>query len=232
MTGCAPGRALPLNLAVMLKRPYWTRILPAAAGVVALALGMLAGCGQDSAPESPRLQATPVGTPSPDANLAGPIRVEIATNKGVMRGDLYPDAAPVAVTSFVHLAEQEFFDGVIFHRILPGFVVQTGDPTGTGAGGPGYTFPDEPIPANLTYGRGTLAMANSGPNTNGSQFFICLADLNQRLPRNYTIFGQIDEGLEALAALASVGLTQNPATGELSKPTEPVIVESIRIQRP
>ena len=210
----------------------WARALPAAAGAAVLALGILAGCGQDSSSEPSRLQATPVGTPSPDADLAGPIRVEITTNKGVMNGELYPEVAPLAVTSFVHLAEQEYFDGVIFHRILPGFVVQTGDPTGTGSGGPGYKFPDEPIPANLAYGRGTLAMANSGPDTNGSQFFICLADLSQRLPRNYTIFGQIDQGLETLDALAAVGLTQNPATGERSKPTEPVIVESIRVQRP
>ena len=210
---------------MMLPTPRWARALPTVAGAVALLLGVLAGCGEEAAPE-------PVGTPSLDADLSGPIRVEITTNKGSLAGELYPDVAPLAVASFVHLAEQEYFDGVIFHRILPGFVVQTGDPTGTGAGGPGYQFPDEPIPANLSYQRGTLAMANSGPDTNGSQFFICLADLSQRLPRNYTIFGQIEEGLETLDALAGVGLTRNPATNELSKPTEPVIVESIRIQRP
>lgn len=210
---------------MMLVSSRWVRALPTVAGAVALLLGVLAGCGEEAAPE-------PVGTPSLDADLSGPIRVEIKTNKGSLAGELYPDVAPLAVSSFVHLAEQEYFDGVIFHRILPGFVVQTGDPTGTGAGGPGYKFADEPIPANLSYQRGTLAMANSGPNTNGSQFFICLADLSQRLPRNYTIFGQIDEGLETLDALAGVGLTRNPATNELSKPTESVIVESIRVQRP
>ena len=209
----------------MLVTSRWTRALPTVAGAVALLLGVLAGCGEEAAPEA-------ISTPSLDADLAGPIRVEITTNKGSLAGELYPDVAPLAVSSFVHLAEQEYFDGVIFHRILPGFVVQTGDPTGTGAGGPGYSFADEPIPADLSYQRGTLAMANSGPNTNGSQFFICLADLSQRLPRNYTIFGQIDEGLETLDALAGVGLTRNPATNELSKPTESVIVESIRIQRP
>ena len=209
----------------MLVTSRWTRALPTVAGAVALLLGVLAGCGEEAAPEA-------ISTPSLDADLSGPIRVEITTNKGSLAGELYPDVAPLAVSSFVHLAEQEYFDGVIFHRILPGFVVQTGDPTGTGAGGPGYSFADEPIPANLSYQRGTLAMANSGPNTNGSQFFICLDDLSQRLPRNYTIFGQIDEGLETLDALAGVGLTRNPATNELSKPTESVIVESIRIQRP
>ena len=123
---------------------------------MALLLGVLAGCGEEAAPEA-------ISTPSLDADLSGPIRVEITTNKGSLAGELYPDVAPLAVSSFVHLAEQEYFDGVIFHRILPGFVVQTGDPTGTGAGGPGYSFADEPIPANLSYQRGTLAMANSGP---------------------------------------------------------------------
>lgn len=194
---------------------------------------LLAACEQDPGDAQSRseLSAKAVPTPSIEDDLSGPIKVEITTNKGVMTGQLYPEAAPLAVSSFVSLAEREYFDGLIFHRIVPGFVVQTGDPTGTGGGGPGYSFADEPIPSELTYSRGTIAMANSGPDTNGSQFFICLADLPDSFPRNYTIFGQIEAGFEVLDELAAIPLTVNPAMDELSKPTAPALVESIRIER-
>ncbi len=200
---------------------------------LAVVLLLLAACGEQSAAPAPGKAELPsaVDPPSGDIDLSGPIAVEITTSKGVLSGTLHGEAAPLAVASFINLAEKEYFDGQIFHRIIPGFVVQTGDPTGTGSGGPGYKFPDEPIPDELTYQKGTLAMANSGPNTNGSQFFICLGNLDGRLPRNYTIFGQIDVGLDVLEALAATPLTNNPATGELSKPTETVLVESIRIER-
>src|SRR5947209_6179552 len=126
----------------------------------------------------------------------------IETTKGTMRAELFPGDAPKTVNNFVFLAQNGFYDGVPFHRIIRGFMIQTGDPTGTGTGGPGYKFEDEPV--RREYRRGTLAMANSGPNTNGSQFFICHADLQGRLPKSYTLFGQVTDGLDVLDQLAGV----------------------------
>ena len=106
--------------------------------------------------------------------------------------EFFPEDAPMTVNNFVCLAEDGYFDNTPFHRIVKGFVIQGGDPTGTGSGGPGYKFADEPITKD--YERGTLAMANAGPNTNGSQFFIVLDDLRGKLPKNYTIFGRVTGG--------------------------------------
>jgi cyclophilin family peptidyl-prolyl cis-trans isomerase len=123
----------------------------------------------------------------------------IETDKGNIRMELYPKDAPRTVNNFVFLAREGYFDGVVFHRVVPGFVIQGGDPTGTGAGGPGYKFADEPVTRD--YKLGTVAMANAGPNTNGSQFFICLAD-QPTLPKNYTIFGQTVEGIDVVQRIA------------------------------
>ncbi len=155
----------------------------------------------------------------------------IATNKGTMKAELYADTAPVTVNNFVFLANDHFYDGVIFHRIVAGFVIQGGDPTGTGGGGPGYKFPDEPIPANRSYEKGTLAMANSGPNTNGSQFFICLDNLTAKgaLPKSYTIFGKVTEGLDTIDKILAVPRTAG-GDGAQSKPTEKVFMENVTIQ--
>src|SRR5262249_53485945 len=106
-------------------------------------------------------------------------------------------------------------------------MIQTGDPTGTGTGGPGYRFEDEPV--RRDYKRGTLAMANAGPNTNGSQFFICHADLSGRLPKNYTIFGQATDGLDVVDQLAAVPVARSSG-GEMSKPTEPIRIERVTIE--
>src|SRR5687768_6008600 len=129
-------------------------------------------------------------------------KARLTTSKGTMIVDLDEQGAPLTVNNFVFLASQGYYSNVPFHRIISGFMIQTGDPTGTGRGGPGYRFADEPIAKD--YVRGTVAMANSGPNTNGSQFFICHADLSTRLQKNYTIFGQVTEGLDVLDAIASV----------------------------
>ena len=146
------------------------------------------------------------------AEVIDPLRHYTATLQTV-RGDivveLYADETPVAVNSFVFLAEQDWFDGITFHRVLPGFVAQSGDPTGTGYGGPGYTLPDEINPARTFDSAGILAMASSGPNTAGSQFFITLAPapgLNGR----YTIFGRVVEGLDVVQALAPRDPEQDP----------------------
>jgi len=112
----------------------------------------------------------------------------LETNKGTFEVEFFPADAPVTVNNFLCLAEDGYFENTPFHRIVKGFVIQGGDPTGTGSGGPGYKFADEPVTRD--YERGTLAMANAGPNTNGSQFFVVLDDLRGKLPKNYTIFGE------------------------------------------
>lgn len=150
----------------------------------------------------------------------------IETNKGTMKAELYAKDAPITVNNFVVLARDGFYDGITFHRIVSGFMVQTGDPLGDGTGGPGYTFKDEPVTRD--YVRGTLAMANAGPNTNGSQFFIVHADYP--LDKNYTIFGKVTEGLDTLDAIASVPVTTNPKSGENSMPTEEVVMTKVTIE--
>jgi cyclophilin family peptidyl-prolyl cis-trans isomerase len=150
----------------------------------------------------------------------------IETNKGTIEIELFPEDAPNTVNNFVCLAEDGYFDGTPFHRIVKGFVIQGGDPTGTGMGGPGYKFNDEPIARD--YERGTLAMANAGPNTNGSQFFIVLDDLRGKLPKNYTIFGKVTDGLDVVDLIANTP-TGMSAGGEQSKPSEPVTLERVTI---
>ena len=145
---------------------------------------------------------------------------KIETTVGTIEIELLDDAAPKTVENFVTLAKKGFYDGVIFHRVVPGFVIQGGDPTGTGSGGPGYKFADEPV--TMGYARGTVAMANSGPNTNGSQFFICLDDLPS-LPPKYTIFGAVASGLATVDAIAK------GATGPGDRPLEPVKMTRVTI---
>ena len=119
----------------------------------------------------------------------------IRTNKGDIHLQLNPAEAPMTVNNFVALARDGYYDGVTFHRVVPGFVIQGGDPTGTGAGGPGSKFQDEPV--KRRYQAGTVAMAHAGPHTNGSQFFICLED-QPNLPPNYTIFGDTTSGMDVV----------------------------------
>ena len=133
-------------------------------------------------------------------------RATITTELGDIELDLFTQAAPKAAQNFVDLAKKGFYDDVIFHRVIPGFVAQAGDGEHgkksslnagrVGTGGPGYTFGDEPVHGD--YLRGAVAMANAGPNTNGSQFFICQADLSGRLPKSYTIFGQVTKGMDVV----------------------------------
>jgi cyclophilin family peptidyl-prolyl cis-trans isomerase len=149
-------------------------------------------------------------------------RATVATSHGTFAIDLNGGAAPLTVNSFAFLAGEGFYDGTPVHRVVPGFVVQMGDPTGTGTGGPGYQFADELDAAREKgYPRGTVAMANAGPNTNGSQFFVVLEDAP--LPPDYTVFGEVVDGLEAVDAIAGV-----PLDGE--RPAEPVTVESVRVE--
>jgi len=145
----------------------------------------------------------------------------IHTTKGDIDVDVFTDDAPKAAQNFLDLARKGFYNGVIFHRVVPGFVVQGGDPTGTGRGGPGYKFDDEPFSGD--YERGTVAMANAGPNTNGSQFFICLADLRGSLPKNYTIFGKVTKGLDVVDAIAADPIGPN------DRPNDPVSMTSVDV---
>jgi cyclophilin family peptidyl-prolyl cis-trans isomerase len=146
------------------------------------------------------------------------------TNKGDITVELFASETPKTVNNFVFLASEGYFTNVPFHRVIKGFMIQGGDPTGTGRGGPGYRFEDEPVTRD--YLRGTLAMANAGPNTNGSQFFIMHADYP--LPKNYTIFGKVTEGIDVVDAIANVP-TRPGGGGERSTPTEAVTLESVDI---
>jgi len=137
-------------------------------------------------------------------------KVILKTNKGVIEFELYADDAPKAVSNFVYLTEEGYYDGLTFHRVEPGFVIQGGDPNGNGTGGPGYKFEDETVSKN--YDQGIVAMANAGPNTNGSQFFIILED-NESLPKNYTIFGKVTSGMDVVKQI-EVGDTMDKVSIE------------------
>jgi cyclophilin family peptidyl-prolyl cis-trans isomerase len=146
---------------------------------------------------------------------------EMVTSKGTIVIALDPIAAPKAANNFVFLARYHYFDGIVFHRVIPGFVLQGGDPTGTGTGGPGYRFEDE-LPKPGRYEVGSLAMANAGPNTNGSQFFIISGPSGVRLPPQYSLFGKAVKGLDVVAQIDAVGTSSG-------KPSERVVIESVTI---
>lgn len=142
------------------------------------------------------------------------------TTAGDIVISLNASTTPITVKNFITLAEKKFYDNVIFHRVIKGFMIQGGDPTGTGTGGPGYKFDDEPFTGEYT--RGTVAMANSGPNTNGSQFFIMHAD--NPLPKLYVIFGKVLSGLDTVDKIAAA------PTGPGDRPTNPVKIISVDIK--
>lgn len=174
----------------------------------------------------------------PPAMKIDPNKTYIAhmeTNKGNLSIELFAKDAPKTVNNFVFLAQQHFYDGVIFHRIIKDFMIQTGDPQGTGAGGPGYQFEDELRAVDkgkYTYTKGIVAMANRGPNTNGSQFFICsgpnAAQLSLPEYANYTIFGKVISGMDTVDKIAMTPVEQK--NGELSFPKEKVYVKTITIE--
>jgi peptidyl-prolyl cis-trans isomerase B (cyclophilin B) len=155
----------------------------------------------------------------------------IATDLGDIEVELYDQSAPKAASNFISLAKKGFYDDVIFHRVIPGFVAQAGDGEHgkksslnkgrVGTGGPGYKFEDEPVQGD--YVRGALAMANAGPNTNGSQFFICHQDLTGKLPKQYTLFGQVTKGMDVVDQI--VGAPRD----NRDLPNEPVAMTSVTI---
>jgi cyclophilin family peptidyl-prolyl cis-trans isomerase len=158
-------------------------------------------------------------------------RATIATEIGDIEIELYDQSAPQAVANFIDLAKKGFYDDVIFHRVIPGFVIQGGDgqygkksklDTGrVGTGGPGHTFQDEPVKGD--YVRGSLAMANAGPNTNGSQFFVCTDDLTGRLPKNYTLFGLVTKGMDVVDKIVDAPRNQRDL------PHDPVAMTKVTI---
>jgi cyclophilin family peptidyl-prolyl cis-trans isomerase len=164
------------------------------------------------------------GSPPTSALKTGKIyTATIDTSKGLIDVDLLSELAPNTVNNFIFLAVNGYYDNVVFHRIIKGFMIQTGDPTGTGRGGPGYRFADERV--TTPYKLGTLAMANAGPNTNGSQFFIVQGPSGTSLPPSYTIFGQVTRGMDVVDAIASV-----PVGGpERSSPAEPIRILSVSV---
>lgn len=160
-------------------------------------------------PKVPGTKSQVVKAPAQSVLAAKAVQATIETNLGTIELELWPDKAPKSVANFVALAKKGFYDGTLFHRVVPGFVIQGGDPLTKdaaqkarwGSGGPGTEFADEPVQGE--YVRGALAMANSGPNTNGSQFFICTADLSSRLPKKYNLFGRVTKGLDVVDAIVA-----------------------------
>ena|SRR5581483_2863861 len=145
----------------------------------------------------------------------------LQTNHGAIELELYPDAAPKTVGNFVKLSRDGFYDGVGFHRVIPDFMIQGGDPTGTGSGGPGYQFEDEFNEHKVE--RGALAMANAGPNTNGSQFFIVTADACPWLDGKHTVFGKVTAGMEVVDAISQL------PTDARDRPNDDVTIESVSV---
>ena len=170
-----------------------------------------------SSPQRQKFDAAPPMVIDPEKRYTA----EMKTTKGMMVIALDPIAAPKTVNSFVYLARWHYYDGVVFHRIIPNFVLQGGDPRGDGTGGPGYRLEDE-LPKAGRYEVGSLAMANSGPNTNGSQFFVITGSSGAALPPSYSLFGKVVQGLDVVAAIDEVGTPSG-------SPKEPVVIESVII---
>ncbi len=177
-----------------------------------------------SAVQTEKKEVKPMTKPTMTIDTKKMYQALMHTSEGDITIDLNASATPVTVNNFVYLAKANFYDGVIFHRVIDGFMIQGGDPDGTGAGGPGYQFDDEKFTGEYT--RGTIAMANAGPNTNGSQFFIMHKDYP--LPKNYVIFGKVVSGIEVVDKIATAQTTV-AFGGEQSKPVKPVTITSVEI---
>jgi len=198
---------------------------------------LVTGCSKSSGGIT--LTPTSLQTPSAQKQWNKPPAMQIDTSKtyfatvqtslGTFKIELFTSESPNTVNNFVFLSQQGFYDGVIFHRIIKTFMIQTGDPTGTGMGGPGYKFDDE-LPPKHSYDPGIVAMANSGSDTNGSQFFICTGGdaLNLNYYPNYTQFGKIVDGMDIVQKIASVKVGPGNS-GEISRPVTPPVINKIDI---
>ncbi len=191
-----------------------------ALGIVFLPLLSASAFAQEQKPENKqpkKVTETSAKKESPKRPIA-----EFETNMGNFKIELYSDLAPITVKNFTDLANKNFYDGVIFHRVIDNFMIQGGDPTGTGRGGPGYTIPDEFGEGLRHNAPGILSMANAGPNTGGSQFFITLVK-TPWLDGRHAIFGHVIEGMEVVEA---IGHTK---TDPADRPVEPVVIKRIKI---
>ncbi len=206
----------------------WVLLVP----ILGLSAFLLLGCGGEGATSTPQAQEKEAPKlkqysqpPAMTLDLKNEYTAIMDTTEGTITVSLLSQEAPKTVNNFVFLTREGYYDNVTFHRIVKDFMIQSGDPTGTGSGGPGYTFEDERVTRN--YARGTLAMANRGPDTNGSQFFII--HKSQDMPKQFTIFGVVIFGMNVVDAIADTPVTASP-TGELSRPTQDVIIKSIQIK--
>lgn len=162
-----------------------------------------------------------------DMGLTDAVDVVLETSCGDISLVLYPEIAPVTVNSFVFLSEQGYYDGIALHRVVPGYIVQIGDPTATGGGSPGYRLPDELPPAGFLYRRGVVAMANGGANTGGSQFFLMIEDAP--LPADFAVFGEVTSGFDVIEAMAAVPMGPNPGDTRPSRPLETIYIDHIEV---
>lgn len=188
---------------------------------------LLAGCATGKSPSEP----TPATPKAAEPAKPSVITLTLATSMGEIELELYPDKAPKTVETITRLASEGFYEDILFHRVIPGFVIQVGDPLTKdpsqkarwGSGGPGFRFEDEPVQGE--YERGALAMANAGPNTNGSQFFICLANLSGRLPKQYNLFGKVAKGMDVVDRIAALPRDDRDC------PTTDVRIEKASVKR-
>jgi peptidylprolyl isomerase len=207
-------------------------VLAAAILICACSSGMTSSTVLATVPASGAKLEPPAVTPNPNppsAPAGDGTKAVIHTSLGDITIELYNTSAPVAASNFAKLAGEHFYDGVVFHRIVPGFVIQGGDPTGTGRGGPGYTIQDERVVGD--YERGVVAMARTpAPNSQGSQFFICLADLSGGLDKagGYVIFGTVTSGMDVVDKIAAGPNSGSPNNQAL----EPVKMTSVEIVKP
>jgi len=213
-----------------MKKTYLYAIITAV--IITVVIGYLLKYKPQNNKENISLNPSPQNkTVEPEQNINTNLKnnmhiVTLKTNFGEIQFETYDADAPKTVNNFITLAEKGFYDNLIFHRVIKGFMIQGGDPKGSGTGGPGYQFEDELNPAaesyKAGYKKGVVAMANAGPNTNGSQFFIMLADYP--LPNNYTIFGKVIKGQEVVDAIG------NTQTGPNDKPVKAVIMEKVTVE--
>ncbi|MBI3317305.1 MAG: peptidylprolyl isomerase [Candidatus Omnitrophica bacterium] len=186
---------------------------------------MITGCAATAAkgPEVPSVESSAAISTQSQSTEVNIVKVKIETSYGDIHAELYPQEAPKTVENFVKLAKSGFYNGIIFHRVIPDFMIQTGDPTGTGTGGPGYRFADEFSPKLHHDKPGIFSMANSGPNTNGSQFFITEAP-TPWLDNKHSIFGQVTQGLDVVKSIGRA------PRGPNDKPTQDISMKKVTIE--
>jgi len=203
--------------------------ITATAAATLVAVPLIAGCGSSDSTSTAAGTAAEAGTaktwsspPAMTIDKNATYTADLTTSEGDIQIALDPTQAPKTVNNFVFLAKQGFYNGTTFHRVIPDFVIQGGDPEGTGQGGPGYQFADE-LPKAGQYAIGSVAMANAGPNTNGSQFFIITGQQGAALPPNYSLFGKVTQGQDIADKISTMAA---PGT---ETPDPPVTIEKVTI---